>query len=289
MRSASTAVENLLATGRFVYANCYTITLVTGTVLRYTDAQLPLTFIPPGEVNPVTFRSNQVLMNGMKMNSKVGIEVDEQDVEIFAQPTATVDGQPFFTALRLGFFDGGVVKRDQAYLPDWGEDVTGAITLFVGRVSSVDPAGGTKAMMKVKSETVSLDLDMPRNKFQKSCKHTLFDGACGLDKNSYATAGTVEASSTKSIINWSSATSGYYSLGTIYFETGPNTGISATIRSSTGSTIVLVKPLEYLPETGNQFKAYPGCDLTYDTCDSKFSNTDNFRGFPFVPTPETAY
>ncbi|MEW6169845.1 MAG: phage BR0599 family protein [Pseudomonadota bacterium] len=29
---------------------------------------------------------------------------------------------------------------------------------------------------------------------------------------------------------------------------------------------------------------YPGCDHTLSTCESKFGNSANFGGFPFIPT-----
>ncbi len=288
MRPADPALEALLATRQFVYGDCFSVFLLSGTVLRYTNAQYPITYTSPGEMTPHTYTSRGILFDGMRMRSTLGIQVDEQDVRISAAADTLVDGVPLMQALRLGYFDGATVRRDRVYMSNWGEPVVGAITLFFGRVSTVDPGGGTRAIMKVKSELIVLDQNMPRNFFQTSCKNTLFDTGCGLDKNDFAVTGTVGMGATNLSIPWASATLNEYDLGTIHFETGVLVGQTFSIRHSTGSAIILVFPAETPPDAGDQFKAYPGCDLTMARCSGVlFNNLNNFRGFPFVPSAET--
>jgi len=289
MRSTSPAVITLLdSRDPFVFADCFTFTLTSGLKLRYTNAQQPITIIPSGEINPVIFYSNEVLVEGMVLKSSIGIDVDEQDLMVYAYPTAAIAGLPFMISVRQGVLDGGFITRERVYMYDWGQPIVGSMLLFTGRVAAIDPAGDTKISMKVKSETIVLDEDMPRNYFQMECKNTLFDQGCSLIKSSFAVSGSVGAGSTTISINWAGATLGTFDLGTITLEDGPNVGQSRTIRASTGSQIILVTPFEYTPLTGNIFKAFPGCNLSRTTCLNKFNNEVNFRGFPFVPPPETA-
>lgn len=289
MRPADAAVIAILESGEpFVFADCFTIMLRSGTILRYTNAQLPLRFTPPGDVAPRTFVSRSVIIDGMSMRSVRGIEVDEQDCLVSAPPETLVDGVPFMSALRLGQFDGGIILRDRAYLQNWASNVAGAIRLFSGRVSAIDPGGDTKAMMKVKSELIVLDQEMPRNAFQMSCKHTLFDAGCTLIKGDFATTDVAGMGSTRGVIEWAGATAGEFDLGTMHFETGANVGQQRTIRRSNGTQIILVFPFDNVPVAGDQFKVFPGCDYTRDRCENFFNNLDNFRGFPFVPVAETA-
>lgn len=289
MRNASPAVIALLATKQYVYADCFTILLKSGTTLRYTTSQRPLYWQPPSEGSPVTFTSD-VLFEGLRMNSKIGVDIDEQECIAIASPDTLVDGQPFLVAIRLGYFDGATVFRDRAYAPTWNSSITGGITLFAGRVSACSPAGGTKATIKVKSELITLDSPMPRNYFQPGCKNTVFDPGCTLVKSAFAIVGTALAASTLNQINWASATAGEYDQGTVTFETGPNVGASRTVRQSTGSALITVFPFEYPIGTGDQFKAYPGCNLTFARCSGPlFNNANNFRGFPFVPPPQVAF
>ena len=85
------------------------------------------------------------------------------------------------------------------------------------------------------------------------------------------------------------ATGGYFSQGVIRFTSGPNNGVGRSVQQyySDGS-VVVVPPLPALPVAGNTFVILPGCDKAMSTCGGKFNNLVNFRGFPFVPRPETS-
>ncbi|MGH7247352.1 MAG: phage BR0599 family protein, partial [Pseudomonadota bacterium] len=70
---------------------------------------------------------------------------------------------------------------------------------------------------------------------------------------------------------------------------GVNAGVTATVGSVVaGASMTLLYPLESVPATGDGFTVYFGCDHTMATCQSKFNNLANFRGFPFVPPPQMA-
>jgi hypothetical protein len=47
-------------------------------------------------------------------------------------------------------------------------------------------------------------------------------------------------------------------------------------------------PLQSVSSVGDTFTIYYGCDHTPGTCQSKFNNLANFRGFPYVPPPQMA-
>jgi len=49
------------------------------------------------------------------------------------------------------------------------------------------------------------------------------------------------------------------------------------------------KGLPFAPAEGDTFNVAFGCDHTQATCQSKFNNLINFRGFPYVPPPQLAY
>jgi hypothetical protein len=81
---------------------------------------------------------------------------------------------------------------------------------------------------------------------------------------------------------------GYYDNGQIVFTSGPNSGLTKAIKSYFGRTFFFNSPLPFIPNAGDTFVAYPGCDKQQSTCTSKFTNLVNFGGFPYVPVPETA-
>ncbi|WP_158810122.1 DUF2163 domain-containing protein [Beijerinckia sp. L45] len=289
MRAASSALVSFLAAQRsakdapLLMADCYTFTLRSGVILTYTNADVPIA------MNGAVFAANSVLVDGLTFKCTTGLDVDQQHISIAAQPTDTIGGVPFLIALHHGVFDGCELQRERAFLASWGSVPIGSVILFRGRVTSVDSIGRTSAEITVASDLVLLDLDMPRNLYQPTCGHTLYDSGCSLIKNAFGTTGTVGAGSTPATILWAGAAAAY-GQGTITFSSGPNAGSSANVRSAAaGVSLTLSYPLAATPAAGDAFTIYQGCDHTAATCQAKFNNLANFRGFPFVPPPTAAY
>lgn len=263
-------------------ADCFTFTLQSGTVLSYTNADLPITW------NGETFLASSVLVDGLTFTCRLGLDVDQQKVTVAARPSDTVGGVPFLVALAQGVFDGCGVRRERVFLLDWDSPPVGGVTLFRGRVATIDQIGRTSAEITVASDLSLLNVAMPRNFYQLTCVHTLYDSGCGLTKAAFGTSGTVETGSTLSIIRWSGAAAAQ-TQGTLLFTTGGNAGVQTTIKSIEIDALHLAYPLRSMPRAGDAFIVYQGCDHRLSTCRTRFNNGANFRGFPFVPPPTTAY
>jgi uncharacterized phage protein (TIGR02218 family) len=90
------------------------------------------------------------------------------------------------------------------------------------------------------------------------------------------------------INNWSAA-SAKHLQGSITFTSGVNAGVTANVNNvAAGTALGLGYPLQSVPSPGDTFTVYYGCDHTPGTCQSKFNNLVNFRGFPYVPPPQMA-
>ena len=290
MKPASSALITYLNNARanpdapLLMADTFTFTLRSGLILCYTNVDVTFSY------NGNTYRANSVRVDGLKYRAGVGLEVDQQQITVIALATDTITGgAPFLQALRDGSFDGCEIERDRVFFSDViGGTAVGAAVLFKGRLGNVDEIGRTSAKLTVNSDLVLLDLDTPRNVYQPTCLHTLYDSGCTLVKNTFGTTGTVGAGSTAQVINWSGA-SGNYRQGSITFTSGVNAGATATVGSVVaGTSLTLLYPLESVPATGDGFTVYYGCDHTPGTCQSKFNNFANFRGFPYVPPPQMA-
>lgn len=68
-----------------------------------------------------------------------------------------------------------------------------------------------------------------------------------------------------------------------------NRGVSRTVLSYASGNFTLTLPLAETPQVGDPVLAFPGCNKTVSTCQNKFGNLVNFRGFPYVPKPETVW
>lgn len=154
-------------------------------------------------------------------------------------------------------------------------DVT---VVWKGRLVSMKPSDATIELLL---ESIFTSLRRPglRQKYQRVCPHVLYGKGCNLDKAGFAVAGTATAvnGASMTISAASSYPAGYFTYGML--ETAG--GVFRMIASHSGSSIVLIRPVDF---AGNfNVNIYPGCDRTINTCNDKFSNKNNFGGFPYIP------
>ncbi len=288
MKATTAAVTNLINAARsspdapIAFADCFTFTTTSGTLYTWTNFDLPISY------NGYTFLADGPLVAGLKYKGGVGLEVDKQQMTIAARPTDLINGAPFLIALRDGAFDGASVQRDRVFLTAPNGSVVGGVTLFKGRISTVDAVGRTQATVTVASDLVILDYDMPRNLFSPTCVHTLYDSGCGVIRGTYSANGTAGPDSTSSTIN-SAGCAGAARARVACLHLGRERERAATVKSvGVGGGFNLMYPLPFAPSAGDAFTVYAGCDHTQATCQGRFNNLANFRGFPYVPPPELA-
>ena len=172
-------------------------------------------------------------------------------------------------------------------MPKYGDTSAGLVNIFTGRVVEID-CGRSLATFNINSHLELLSQQMPRNLFQAGCLNTLYDGACTLNRASFAVNGTVTSATASSVTASLSQANDYFTLGTVTFTSGQNDGFTRTVKGFTsGGTFTMLVPLPFVPAGGDTFTIYPGCDKKQATCSTKFSNLANFRGQPYIPQPET--
>ena len=289
MKPASASLMAILGSAQFHMADCYSFTLIDGTVARYTTADHSITDQATGHV----FLSGGPFFERSKIKFAIGVRVDELDIVMTAGPIDLLDGMPWLSAMRAGALDGAELQLDRAFMATFGDTSAGLLTLFLGRVTEVD-AGRTQATIKANTHLELLNLQWPWRLFQPGCARTLFDAGCTLNKASFGVSATVQTHISLTHIDTTGPTqaSGWFSLGSVTFTSGVLSGKKFSIKQSLFSTpttgIHPLTPLPVLPAIGDTMTLYPGCDKTSATCAAKFSNLQHFEGMPYVPVPETA-
>ncbi|MDE2229898.1 MAG: DUF2163 domain-containing protein [Alphaproteobacteria bacterium] len=295
MKPASAALKSLLATRQFYAADLYIFALVGGGNLRYCAGDRDIvangfTYPAGGSTGPYFDRKD----NKAKCHWKIGVEVDQLVFDVLPG-NATVLGSPFLSAVLAGIFDGAELTLERAFMAAYGDTSAGTVILFAGRVAEID-CGRSLATFTVNSHLELLNLNLPRNLWQAGCVAMLGDAACGVNLASYAVGGAAAMGSTANVVLASLAqATGYFDQGKISFTAGANAGLSRGIKTwiagggGAPGTVSLIAPFPTAPATADTFQIYPGCDKTLGSggC-AKFANTARFRGFPYVPTPETA-
>ena len=280
MMIAPAAVLAFLRTAtKFSQADLYTVTLITGQVLTWTDAATSLT------VGGTTFVAGPLLKRGA-IKSSVGLSADDTTLEILGN-SFQVSGIAVNLFALNGGFDGALVQLDRIVMPTYGDTSLGSYLRWRGRITQVEPSSsGVK--FTVASDLQLLDIQMPRNIFQPTCNATLYDGACGINPATYRASGGIYGGTAYAVNTNIIAADSIYDLGVLTILDGPLAGVTRTIKASHASGAFDVwLSFPAIPTTGN-IQVLPGCDKNLSTCSSKFSNTNRFRGFPYIPPPATA-
>jgi hypothetical protein len=241
MKSAPAALIAALQSSReLAFADCFTLMLADGTTARYTNAQYPVS-VPQSGAPALVFAAGDILIDGLKLKQTVGVDIDEQQVDIAFKPTSTIAGLPWPVAVREGRFDGATFDRARVVMtaPGMAPIANALVTMFHGEVATVDNIGRLSCRMTVKSMLNKLAIDMPRDIWQPSCLNTLYESSCGLSKSANSASGTVGANPTPTFLPWSGSAQDLYDQGTVTFEGGANVGISRTVRQSTPAGLYL--------------------------------------------------
>lgn len=279
--SAEAALMDLLDHDQFVMADLFTFTLLSGTVLRYTTADRPLT------LNGNTYAADGPLITRGATRCAVGLEVDTLTLKVQADASNLVDGVPWTRAALTGVFDGAEVMLERAFGPAWDQPMVATVALFSGRMGGPNYDNGLT--IEVKSHTELFDTKIPRNLYQPACLNTLYDTGCGIDRDSKMETGAVTVGAVTNIqTNLVGQQAGYFALGVLTFTSGVNAGITRSVKWYQTGCFDFALPLPKAPAAGDTFNVVPGCDRSQATCNSKFNNVIRFRGQPYIPSPETS-
>lgn len=283
MKQANQELIDLLhGDDEFLMADLFTITLSSGRVLRHTNADMPVTW--QGQ----TFDAQSLIIKRGSTRVACGLDVDSNELEIAADPSAKLEGLSWSESALGGTLDGARVKIERAFFREWGTPV-GTVIVFSGRVSDVS---GSRSVVKVsvKSDIELLNVSSPRNIYQAGCMRTLYDGGCKVNRDRFTVDGRVTAHSANGNelrCNLSQA-EGWFNQGVIKFTSGRNAGLTRTVKTHlAGGMLHFALRLPYPPQNGDTFKIYPGCDKRQETCQNKFQNIIHFRGFPYIPSADT--
>lgn len=129
-----------------------------------------------------------------------------------------------------------------------------------------------------------------RRFYQLACPHVLYGGPCGADNIANAVPATLTnvtnrvLTSADFIISIDPAFDANHFVGGYveFNQSGLVTTRFITDHDNGSGTITVNLAFFDLTNT-DSVTAYPGCDRLTATCSGKFSNINNFGGFPFIP------
>lgn len=278
MKQVSGALRALLEGDAFLMADLFTVSLAQGQVLYYTNADKPVEW--QGR------RFEMLLVKRGSVKTARGLSVDGNELEVSADASSLLQGLPWVEAALGGALDGARVKMERLFFRDWDTPVE-AVVLFSGRVSGVS-GSRYRAKVSVKSDIELLNVSSPRNIYQAGCMRTVYDKGCKANKTRLTVSGRVAVRGSETeIVTSLTNPDGWFDLGVLEFTTGRNRGLTRSVKSYAKGRFEFALRLPFVPEPGDAFRVYPGCNKSKKQCEEKFNNVVHFRGFPFIPAAST--
>lgn len=301
MKSANPGLLALFASDTpFEQFDLYTITLTSGLVLRY--ATCPFDVVVGRGLPWLCARSvggvqiDEQGDGGPRAHWTSGFSAGSWSVIIAPRAGDLIGSHGWLPAVHAGILDEATVRVDRGYVASWPSMPTlnifpvGTVNVFYGRVAEID-YGRSAVTLNINDPRELLNVDMPRNVYGSGCGYALFESACTLNKASFGVPLTVTGVPAINTIQTNSTRAdGYFSLGSVLFTSGANSGLQMMVRASflASGEMDFMAPLPFVINVGDTMTAYPGCDKQYATCAQTFNNLPNFGGFPFIPAVETA-
>lgn len=268
MRNLSSAFRARLRAGSTTLCACWRVTRRDGAVQGFTDHDRDIVF------DGVTY----AVMSGVEgtgFDSELGFAVGGAEVS-GALSAASIEEADLLN----GAWDGA---RVELWRVDWRAPQH-RILMHVGVVGEVRRSGGA-FVAELRSLAHALDQERGRI-FSASCDADLGDARCGFALQALPFAGVFDVSSGGAgeiAAQLPAVPDGFYTNGRIVFLDGANEGAQAHVREHRGGDLTLWTPLARPPAQGDRFRLTAGCDKSFATCRTKFSNVANFRGFPHLP------
>jgi uncharacterized phage protein (TIGR02218 family) len=269
MKVITSALAQHLAGEVTTLATCWQITRRDGVVLGFTDHVRDL------EVDGVTYRAASGYTR-TAIRGTADLAVDNLDVEsVFSDDGITEED------LRAGRYDFAEIRMFLVNYENLGQGILKLRRGWLGEVTIRD--GMYVAELRGMTQRLQMTVG---EVYAPDCAADLGDARCGVDLAVLEETGTVSAVTSATAFETALAQpTGWYDGGELSWTGGANAGQTVAVRSwdAGTNTLTLFLPALYPMQAGDNFTIRPGCDKSFATCQAKFDNAVNFRGFPHVP------
>jgi len=278
MKSFPQSLQSHLDSGTTTLAWCWRLTRNDGAVFGFTDHDRSLTF-------DGTIFEPESGFTASEIRSGSDLSVDAQEAEgVLTSATITE------TDILDGRWDNATVE---IWRVNWADTASRAL-LRRGAIGQVR-RGRLHFVAEMRALAHVLGQTLGRT-FQASCDAALGGARCGVNLNDPTNkgTGTVVALSGDRAFTASGVagfSDGLFALGTVEWLTGANAGRTAEVLSHAiiGPDVkitLLEAPIRPIA-VNDTFDIFAGCDKRFETCQAKFANAVNFRGFPHIPGQDT--
>lgn len=280
MRKFSEDFKNHLASGATTLCQCWMIERADGVVQGFTDHDDVLSF------DDIVFHPQSGL-TASEAVSNLGLGVDTSEIEGALQSEKISE-----SALHAGDYDNAKVT---VFVVNW-QAVEQRTVLRVADIGEVTCEDG---LFRAELRGLMHELNQVQGRlFENTCDADLGDARCMVDLsnaafNAQGTLTTVLDTQTFLVEGVDTFPDGWFDRGLLTWTSGDNLDrvieVDSQFSALSGSQLRIWLPMPAPIKQGDTFSLVTGCDKLFPTCQLKFNNTANFRGFPHIPGNDFAY
>lgn len=274
MKQLPSALADHLASGATTLCWCWRLTRRDGVRLGFTDHDRDIEFAG-------TVFEAAAGMTASEMRDSVGLSVDNLEV------TSAMSSEGLEEAdLAAGFYDNASIE---IFRVNWTSPDQ-RVLMRSGNLGEVKRSG---LAFTAEIRGLAHTLQETRGRlFQYACDADLGDSRCQVDLANPAFRGTgtlvgIESPRRFTVSGLVAFASGWFAQGLLTFTSGAANGQSVEVKQHAKIGDVVTVELwsqARLPlAPGQTFIVTAGCDKRVATCQAKFANVANFRGFPHMP------
>ncbi len=263
-----------LTTGATSLCNCWFLVRKDGVSFGFTDHDLPLNF------DGMSFKAHSG-MSAKALQQTAGLSIDNSEAVGALSDSAITESD-----IAAGRYDNATIKT---WLVNWS-DVSQRQLLFSGSLGELRRKGHE---FHAELRGLSDALNQPQGRiYHKDCSAVLGDSHCGVDLTQYGYSveiplETIKKAQSFHFANLSGFDIRWFEGGRFTILTGEGAGLVGVIKNDriigVGRRIELWESIRANLEPGDMVRLQVGCDKRKETCQLKFDNLLNFRGFPDIP------
>lgn len=278
MRAIDPALKAHLAGDATTLCHAWRVTRGDGVVLGFTEHDHDLTFAGSTFLAASGFSASAT-------EEETGLPAATSEVAGGFSSDAITEAD-----LERGRYDGA---RVEVFLVNWASPDQ-HLLLKVQEIGDVTRDAGS---FRAELRSFTSRLDQPQGRvYGRRCDASLGDQRCRVAMAPLTAEGHVAAvidAGRLKLTGIGDFPDGFFRLGVLTFLDGVNAGekldIEAHAAVEDGMELSLWLPLSRAPDVGDRVTITAGCDKSFSTCRTKFSNQLNFRGFPHMPGADFAY
>ena len=142
----------------------------------------------------------------------------------------------------------------------------------------------------------AVDIKFPPYTYMNNCAWRFGSPPCSFDTTSITVVGSILSVSSGNLgVTLNSGdldafSDGDFNFGRFTFTDGVSSGQVRTIRIHIGEELLFSHPVPFTPSAGDLFSIFPGCrKRLVEDCISRYNNSSNFLGFPWIIKQEQAF